>query len=116
MHELSVASAIADTVVRHAAGRRVDVVWLRIGRLRQVVLPTLEFYWQIVARDTVCEDSRLEIEDVPAVLRCGGCEQEWEIVVPAFVCPRCGPQEVSVVSGEELSVESLDVQTEQEVA
>ena len=36
MHELSVSSAIVDTAVRHAEGRRVTSVQVRLGRLRQV--------------------------------------------------------------------------------
>jgi hydrogenase nickel incorporation protein HypA/HybF len=119
MHELSLASAIVNTVAKHADGRKVSLVSLRVGRLRQVVLPTLEFYFEIVGRDSVCEGARLEIEDVPARLRCGGCEQSWEIEVPAFVCPRCGVGEagaIEVVSGEEFEVESIEVETEESVA
>ena len=36
MHELSVSSAIVDTAVKHAAGRKVTVVTVRIGHLRQL--------------------------------------------------------------------------------
>ena len=107
MHELSLSTAIVNTVCKHAAGRRVTVVSLRIGRLRQVVVPTLEFYWEIVGRDSVCEGARLEVEAVPAVLRCASCTHSWEIEVPAFVCPRCGPDDVSVLTGEEFEVESI---------
>ena len=60
MHELSLSSAIVNTVVKHAEGRRVTVVSLRVGRLRQVVPDTLAFYFDFVARDTVCEGARLE--------------------------------------------------------
>ena len=35
MHELSLSSAIVNTVVKHAEGRPVTVVSLRVGRLRQ---------------------------------------------------------------------------------
>ena len=58
MHELSLSSAIINTAVKHAGGRRVTVVSLRVGRLRQVVPDTLEFYFDFVARDTLCEGAR----------------------------------------------------------
>lgn len=115
MHELALSSAIVNTAVKHAAGRPVSVVSVRAGRLRQVVPDTLEFYWGIVARDTVCEGARLEVEIVPAVLRCGACEQEWQIEVPAFVCERCGPAAVRVISGEEFEVESIEIETAEAV-
>ncbi len=55
MHELSLSSAIVNTVAKHAGGRTVTVVNLRVGRLRQVVPDTLDFYFAFVARDSVCE-------------------------------------------------------------
>ena len=52
MHELSLSSAVLDTVLRHADGRKVNQVDLTVGALRQVVPASLEFYWGIVTRDT----------------------------------------------------------------
>ena len=54
MHELSLASAIVDTVERHAEGRPVRVIALRVGALRQVVPESPEFYLEILGRGTVC--------------------------------------------------------------
>ena len=112
MHELSVSSAVVGTVVRHAAGRRVTGVHLRLGRLRQVVPDSLEFFFELVSRDTVCEGATLTHEVVPARLRCVPCAVEWEIDVPAFRCEACGGAEVEVLSGEELEVESIEVEEE----
>jgi hydrogenase nickel incorporation protein HypA/HybF len=110
VHELSLSGAIVNTVVKHAAGRRVTVVNMRIGHLRQVVPDTLEFYFGFVANGTVCEGARLEQELIPARLRCGPCGEEWEIDVPHFRCPGCGGSQVEVVSGNEFEVESIDVE------
>jgi hydrogenase nickel incorporation protein HypA/HybF len=111
MHELSLSSAIVNTVVKHAAGRPVSVVTMRVGALRQVVPDTLEFYFGFVAEGTVCEGARLDQELVPARLRCAGCEREWEIDVPVFMCPECGPSgRVEVASGDEFEVESIEVE------
>jgi hydrogenase nickel incorporation protein HypA/HybF len=115
MHELSLAGAVVDTVERHAAGRRVTAVHLRVGHLRQVVPASLQFYFEHVARGTVCEGARLEQELVPARLACG-CGHEWDLDgVAVFRCPVCGDGAAGVISGEEFLVESIDV-TEQEHA
>jgi hydrogenase nickel incorporation protein HypA/HybF len=110
VHELSLSSAIVNTVVKHAAGRPVSLVSLRVGRLRQVVPETLEFYFELVARDTVCEGARLEQEAIEARLRCNPCASEWGIEIPAFRCPRCEGSDVVVASGEEFEVESIEVE------
>ena len=110
MHELSLSSAIVNTVVKHAAGRRVSSVQMRIGALRQVVPDSLDFYFDIVARDTVCEGAALHQELIPGRLRCAGCEREWEMEFPMFRCESCGGVDVAVVSGEEFEVESIEVE------
>ncbi len=110
MHELSLSSAVVNTAVKHAGGRRVSVVNLRVGQLRQVIPDTLEFYFEFVARDTVCEEARLEQEVIGARLRCRPCGLEWAIEIPAFRCPTCGGSEVEIASGDEFEVESIEVE------
>jgi hydrogenase nickel incorporation protein HypA/HybF len=110
VHELSLSSAIVDTVVKHADGRPVTAVNMRVGALRQVVPDTLEFYFGFVAQGTVCEGARLEQELVPARLRCESCARQWELEAPAFRCPTCGGAEVAVVAGDEFEVESIHVE------
>jgi hydrogenase nickel incorporation protein HypA/HybF len=114
MHEFSIASAVVDTAVRHAAGRKVTLVSVRCGRLRQVVADSLDFAFGIVSRETVCEGAVLEQESVPARLRCEACEREWEIEQPVFRCAACGTADVQVLSGEELQVDSIEVSEETE--
>ena len=110
MHELSLSSAIVNTVVKHSEGRRVTSVALRVGKLRQVIPDTLEFYFEFVARDTVCEGATLVQEVIDARLRCAPCDHEWGIEIPAFRCPLCGGSDVSIASGNEFEVESIVVE------
>jgi hydrogenase nickel incorporation protein HypA/HybF len=110
VHELSLSSAIVATVDKHAAGRRVTLVTLHVGRLRQVVPQTLAFYFEFVARGTVCDGARLETHVLDARLRCERCASEWEIDVPAFRCPSCAGSEIAVVTGNEFEVESIEVE------
>ncbi len=107
MHELSIAGAVVDTAIKHAAGRRVTVVTVRAGALRQVVPDSLEFYFGFVTRETVCEGARLEVVEVPARLRC--CGREWDMGALEFRCAACGSA-AQVVAGNELQVESIEVE------
>ena len=110
MHELSLSRAIVNTVAKHADGRPVTVVSLRVGALRQVVPDSLDFYFGFVSRGTVCDGARLEQELIRARLRCAPCTSEWELDTPAFRCPDCGGPEVEVVAGDEFEVESIEVE------
>jgi hydrogenase nickel incorporation protein HypA/HybF len=122
VHELALSRAIVDAALRHAQGRTVTVVRVRVGALRQVVPETLRFNFEIVTRETDCEGARLEVQPVAAMLRCGGCGREWDpapppatevsqlLSPPSFRCPQCGAANSEVVAGEELEVESIDVE------
>jgi hydrogenase nickel incorporation protein HypA/HybF len=110
VHELSLSSAIVNTVVKHAAGRRVAIVELRVGKLRQVIPDTLEFYFEFVARGTVCEGARLEQEVIDARLHCNRCGHMWDIEIPAFRCPECAGGNVEIASGNEFEVEAIEVE------
>ena len=110
MHELSIASAVLNTALRNAGERRVTAVAVRAGRLRQVVPESLRFYFEIVTRDTPLEGARLELTEVPVRLGCRDCGHHWEPDWPLFRCPECESAEVSVLAGEELSVEYIEVE------
>ncbi len=112
MHELSLSSAIVNTVAKHAGGQTVSVVKLRVGALRQVVPDSLAFYFELVARATVCEGARLEQTVISGRMRCG-CGHEWSLDTPSFRCPRCGAGDASVTAGEEFEVESIIIEEEQ---
>ena len=87
MHELSLSSAILETVERHAAGRRVSRVTMTVGALRQVVPDSLDFYFEIVSRDTVCDGAELRQTLVDGRARCDDCAHEWELDLPAVPVP-----------------------------
>jgi hydrogenase nickel incorporation protein HypA/HybF len=110
MHELSVARAVVDIATRHAGGRRVTAVQLRVGHLRQVVPDSLAFSFQHVAVGTLCEAARLDQELVPGRLACAACDHGWELDAAMFRCPRCGASDVRITAGNELEVESIEVE------
>lgn len=100
------------------------VVRVRVGALRQVVPASLRFNFEIVTRDTACDGARLELEVIAAQLSCARCGQEWDpaprpatesgqlVAAPTFRCPTCGTGDADVVAGQELEVESIDVEEE----
>lgn len=110
VHELSLCEAIAGVVRPHAAGRHVDVVRVRVGALRQVVPESLEFCWSLIRGYESMPDAELELELVPAEVKCRSCgsgsviDSRWSVC-----CPRCESADVEVLRGNEFLVTSLDV-------
>ena len=110
MHELSLCQAIAGVVKPHAAGRRIDVVRVQVGALRQVVPESLSFCWSLVRDHEDMPDAELELEFVTAEVACRSCGRQSQIASRFSVCcPQCDSADVTVVRGEEFLVTSVDV-------
>jgi hydrogenase nickel incorporation protein HypA/HybF len=112
MHELSIAEAIADVATRHAAGRRVAKVEVRVGHLRQVVPASLDFAFGLVTQGTALDGAELAITHVPAAGRCRACGAESVMEDFPLCCARCGGLDVDVLAGEELLVDALELEEE----
>jgi hydrogenase nickel incorporation protein HypA/HybF len=109
MHELSIADSIMQIVSRHAEGRRVERVELKIGHLRQVVPSALEFAFELLVAGTCIEGAQLVIHHVPAAGRCRSCAGETTITDFPLLCSRCGSVDLELLAGEELLIEALEL-------
>jgi hydrogenase nickel incorporation protein HypA/HybF len=110
MHELSIAEGVVDVALRHARGRRVAVVGLTVGHLRQVVPSALEFAFELVAKGTPLEGAELRMEEVPAAGRCRSCGMDTPLPELPLICRGCGSWDVEITRGEELLVDSLELE------
>jgi hydrogenase nickel incorporation protein HypA/HybF len=125
MHELALSRAIVEAATRHAAGRPVSAVHVRVGAMRQTVPDSLAFYLDLIARGSACDGARFELEPVAALLRCPACAREWDPAppplaeheaapagalppTPTFACPKCGTGG-EVLDGEQLEVDWIEV-------
>ncbi|UGS37017.1 hydrogenase maturation nickel metallochaperone HypA/HybF [Capillimicrobium parvum] len=109
MHELSIAEAIVRIADAHAAGRRVMCVEVAIGHLRQVVPSALEFAFELVAVGTAVEGAELDVVTVPAEGRCRACATVTVLDGFPLHCAACGGLDLQLLRGEELRVESLEL-------
>jgi hydrogenase nickel incorporation protein HypA/HybF len=112
MHELSIAEAVVEIASRHAGGRTVSKVELKVGHLRQVVPSALEFAFELLTTGTPLEGAELVIEDVPARGRCKQCGAETQMRAFPLQCGHCGGLDLEIETGEELLVDALEIAEE----
>jgi hydrogenase nickel incorporation protein HypA/HybF len=110
LHELSIAESVVRIASRQADGRRVMKVQMKVGYLRQVVPSALSFGFGLLAEGTPVEGAELEMEQVPAEGRCRGCGVESLLVDFPLQCGWCGGFDLEILKGEELMVESLELE------
>jgi hydrogenase nickel incorporation protein HypA/HybF len=110
LHELAIAESVVRIADRHADGRWVTKVYLKVGHLRQVVPSALAFSFELVAQGTSVEGAELEIKEVPATGKCRACEAESRLESFPLQCGTCGGFDLELIAGEELYVESLEME------
>jgi len=110
LHELAIAESVVQIADRHADGRRVTKVYLKVGQLRQVVPAALAFSFELVAQGTPIEGAQLEMEEVPATGACQGCGEKSRLEGFPLRCKACGGFDLELLEGEELYVESLELE------
>jgi hydrogenase nickel incorporation protein HypA/HybF len=117
MHELSITQSILEIATRHAesaGAKKVTDLNLVIGRLSSIVDDSVQFYWEIIAADTICAGSKLHFNRTPATMLCMDCNQEYTFDGEMIPCPHCGSPLARVISGEEFRLDSIEVESEPE--
>ena len=119
MHELSIAASLVESVLEFVEahpGGNVLAVRMAVGELTCVDADQLCFCYESVTTETVLEGSTLEIETMPAMVRCRFCEyagipKYWEdalagMRVATLECPECG-KATQAIQGHECAIKSI---------
>jgi len=113
MHELSVTESVLDIACKHAekaGASSVTDIHLVIGRLSSIVDDSIQFYWNVISKDTLCENAKLHFDRVPAELICLECETKYQLEQDLTPCPNCGSARVRILSGDEFHLESIEIE------
>ena len=113
MHELAVTQGILDVTLdaaQKAGARRIVAIDLLIGELSGMVDDSIQFYFDILSRDTLAEKATLRFRREPALVTCRDCGGRAEARAPLTpLCPQCGGARLQVTGGREFRVESIEV-------
>lgn len=114
MHELAVTEGILKVVLDAAAqagARQIRAIDLVIGELSGMVDDSIQFYFDILSRDTLAAGATLRFHREPATVTCLECGGEFAGQLPLTpFCPRCGSVRLRVAGGRELRVESIEIE------
>ncbi|NOX62789.1 MAG: hydrogenase maturation nickel metallochaperone HypA [Chloroflexi bacterium] len=114
MHELPITQGILEVVIQTARAnrvRRVTDIYLVIGELTSIVDDSVQFYFDILSKDTLADGAKLHFRREPATATCQDCAHQWAVKPPIWpACPACKGENVRVSGGREFYVESIEVE------
>jgi len=116
MHELSVTEGILNAALEaagKAGARRITAINLVIGDLSSIVDDSVQFYFEILSKDTPAAGATLCFRREPGRAVCRDCGHAFEVSPPLEpICPACGGIRLEVTGGREFLVESIEVEDE----
>lgn len=95
---------IATQISRHKIQSAVKVKF-KVGRLTNITEKVLlDLFIKAVGRNNLQPEMAVEIEWMPARLKCNNCGASAET---RYVCPACQSEDLKVISGEEFFLENV---------
>ena len=116
MHEMSMADTILKTALaelkKHPTAR-LKSARVVVGRQHAVVPENLRFAFDVLAGDTAAKGAKLAMEFRTPSGHCLRCGWTGIIEIPRYTCGACGACDIEVTGGNELYLESLEVETDE---
>ncbi len=109
---MAVTESILTIALDHAekaGATRVTDLHLVIGQLSSIVDDSVQFYWDIISKETICEGATLHFERIPAQMKCHDCDEIYTIHNGLEGCPSCAGFHVRVHAGDEFRLDSIEV-------
>lgn len=119
MHELAICQALMNQVENIAAernARSVVSIVVGMGPLSGVEAQLLKHAYPVASAGTVAEGAELVIESLPVRIKCTQCGSESDALPNKLVCKACGDWRTTLISGDELMLMRVELETATEQA
>jgi hydrogenase nickel incorporation protein HypA/HybF len=113
MHEQSIVESLLALALEKAAEAKASKIlriYIVVGELSGVLEEAVDFYFSFLSRDTIAAQASLFFTNTPAQLRCRNCSTIFLPEKLDFHCPNCQEQQVDIISGRELYIDSMEVE------
>ena len=113
MHELAITQSMLDLVLEEAekaGAKEVGRINLVIGQMSGIVEECVQFYFDFLSKGTLAEGAFLSFTMTPTMARCRSCDRLFELKEFDWACPYCRGNNMEIVAGKELLVESIEVE------
>jgi len=113
VHELSITESILNTAIKYAQkekAQKVTYINLVIGDLSSIVDDSVQFYWELISKGTICENSCLHFQRIPATVLCQDCGNRYELEHDLIPCPQCSGMNIKILTGDDFKMESIEIQ------
>lgn len=112
MHELSVTKSILNICKEQAkigSFKKIKEINLCVGEMTGLVPSCINYYFNIISKDTIAEGAIINIKNIKLRIRCLECKYEGNMDKYDYVCPKCNGINFNILNGNEFYLESIEV-------
>ncbi len=114
MHEVHIVRELVTTVEKEATAqgaKRVRSLRLRYNPLVSHDAEHVRFCFDVVKKESrLLQEANLVLDRVPGLVRCEGCQRQFELSELPNVCPHCGSIQLTPVNPTHLVLESFEIE------
>ena len=113
MHELSVTQGLLKICLEEGKKHninRIQELNIKVGELTDLVPNCISYYFNIVAKDTIAENTKINIERISVEIKCNECSYEGKLGKNNYVCPICKGNKYEITRGREFYLDTMEVE------
>ena len=118
MHEMGIVIHLAKTLDDFAKENnvtKVGSVTLSVGEVSGIVTDLFIEAWDYFKqKHPILNESKLNIETIPAITHCDSCNQNYKTIPNGRICPNCASQETWLIQGNECIIKEIEAETKEE--
>jgi hydrogenase nickel incorporation protein HypA/HybF len=114
VHEMSIVDALLGQVrselQQSGHQGRVVALDLVVGRMSGVHVESLRFAFELLSPGTVADGAELRVEEPRAECHCESCGARQEIDELVIACGVCGSRDITIRGGQDLVLQSIELE------
>jgi len=91
-----------------AKAQKVKKVNVVIGEMTGVVEDCVQFYFELLGKDTIAEGAIVSFQKVPVEAKCRNCDKTFTPKEFDWSCPHCHNTNIEIKTGNELYLDSIE--------
>ena len=114
MHETAIAQGLFDAIEKESKKQKAKPISAKMtcGLLNAVNDEVLQFAFDAICKDTICESMKLNIYHKPLLGQCKNCDKQFDIDISKPLCPDCGSVGFELLPDEPIMLQEIEFDTE----
>ena len=112
MHELAVTKGLLKICLEEGEKHKIKKIRkinIKVGELTDLLPACIEYYFNIVSKDTIAENTKINVEMIPVEIKCNECGYSGVLGKNNYVCPKCKGIVYEITKGKEFYLDTMEV-------